>query len=213
MKKLILLGGGGHALVLLEALRQNGDFSRLLGVIAPDTGVIRRHALDVLLLTADKGIIPHPADEVELINGIGSGGEKGLRRSLFERYRRQGYGFATVIHPAATIASGVSPGEGGQIMAGAVIQPGTTLGENVIVNTRAVLEHECRIADHVHIAPGATLCGGIQIGEDTHIGAGATIIQGLRIGSGVMVGAGAVVVRDLPPASRAVGVPARPLTP
>ena len=213
MKKLILLGGGGHALVLLEALRLNGDFSRLLGVIAPDTRVLRRYALDVLILTADKGIIPHSTDEVELVNGVGSGGKKGLRRSLYERYRREGYGFANVIHPAATIASGVSLGEGGQIMAGAVIQPGTILGENVIVNTRAVLEHECHIADHVHIAPGATLCGGIQIGEDTHIGAGATIIQGLRLGDRVMVGAGAVVVRDIPTGNRAVGIPARPSMP
>src|SRR5579883_2905848 len=84
--------------------------------------------------------------------------------------------FGAVLRPTATIAhSGVTMGEGGQVMAGAVIQPDVRIGANAVVNTRASVDHDCILGDHCHIAPGAVLCGAVTIGEDTHIGAGATI--------------------------------------
>jgi maltose O-acetyltransferase len=39
---------------------------------------------------------------------------------------------------------------------------------------------------------------------------GATVVNGVVIGAEAIVGAGAVVVRDVAPATRVQGVPARP---
>lgn len=52
-------------------------------------------------------------------------------------------------------------------------------------------------------------CTGITIEDDCWIGSGAIILDGVTIGRGSVIGAGAVVTRDIPPASVAVGVPAR----
>ena len=49
----------------------------------------------------------------------------------------------------------------------------------------------------------------ITIGRDVWIGGGAIVLPGVTIGDGAVVGAGSVVTRDVPPASVAVGNPAR----
>lgn len=49
----------------------------------------------------------------------------------------------------------------------------------------------------------------VIIGNDVWLGARVVVTAGVTIGDGAIIGAGAVVTRDIPPASIAVGVPAR----
>ena len=58
------------------------------------------------------------------MNGIGSVKSTSGRRRIFEQFQRKRYRFASVIHPAATIATDARLLEGVQVMAGAVVQPG-----------------------------------------------------------------------------------------
>jgi UDP-perosamine 4-acetyltransferase len=154
------------------------------------------------IIGSDEDILAMKADSVELANGLGNRASRsspGLsgRRDLFGRFAALGYAFPVISHASAVIASDVAPGEGAQVMAGAIIQPGALIGRNVLVNTRAVVEHDCRIGDHSHIAPGAVLCGGVSVGEGTHVGAGAIVLGGVNLGAGSIVAAGAVVAKDV----------------
>jgi sugar O-acyltransferase (sialic acid O-acetyltransferase NeuD family) len=193
---IIVIGGGGHGRVVIEALRRDGVV--IAGVIDPARAVSALLPEGVPWLGGDEAFGKYPADQFRLANGVGSIGDA-ARRRVFEMMKAAGYGFTRVLHPAATIAfTGVTMGEGCQIMAGAVVQPGTRIGANAIVNTRAVIDHDCIIGDHVHIAPGAVLCGDVAVGEDSHIGAGAVVIQGRRIGARCVIGAGTMVRRNVP---------------
>lgn len=49
----------------------------------------------------------------------------------------------------------------------------------------------------------------IVIEDDVWIGAGCTILPNVTLGKGCNIGAGAVVARSVPPATLAVGVPAK----
>lgn len=49
----------------------------------------------------------------------------------------------------------------------------------------------------------------VVIEDDVYLGMGVRILLGVTIGRGSVIGAGTVVTRDIPPASVAVGVPAR----
>jgi sugar O-acyltransferase (sialic acid O-acetyltransferase NeuD family) len=194
MLPLIVVGGGGHGRVVLEALRSAGREVR--GVVDRNPAVATLLPKGVPWLGDDSALAAFPPTQYSLVNGVGGVGD-GKRRQIFKKLREQGYVFASLCHTSAVIAHGADLGEGAQVMAGAVLQPGVRIGANAIVNTRASIDHDCIIGDHCHVAPGAVLCGDVVINEDTHIGAGAVIIQGVRIGLGAMIGAGAIIRRDV----------------
>jgi len=204
---LLIIGAGGHAKVLVEALLASSAV--IAGVVDADPAMAGQALLGVPVLGDDKFVQEFPPDEIRLVNGLGSVGLPVRRKELFERFKTLGYSFAKVVHPSAVIASDVELGEGAQIMAGAVIQPGSRIGSNVIVNTRASVDHDCRIGEHVHLAPGVTLSGGVRIGDSSHIGTGATLIQGINTGARCLVAAGSVVIRDINENTTVYGVPAR----
>lgn len=204
-RQIILLGGGGHARVLADALRlQNLSIAGYSGPV--DGGELLP---GVPWLGPDKAVFDRPAAEILLVNGVGSIGDNSLRRGLFEAFCSHGYDFLGVRHPSAIVADGVQMGHGCQLPAGAIVNPGSRLGDNVLINSRALVEHDCELASHVHVASGAVLCGDCRIGEDVHVGAGAVVIQGMTIGNGAIIAAGAVVTKDVEPLTLVAGVPAR----
>lgn len=204
---LIILGAGGHAKVLIDALRLRSV--EVLGIADTDPDKKGQLLLGVPVLGGDEQIMKYPAEKIQLVNGIGSVRVTQLRRKLFEHFKISGYQFASIVHPSAIIAGDVVLSEGAQIMAGAVIQAGCHVGINTVINTGSVVDHDCHIGDHAHIAPGATLSGGVVVGENSHVGTGATVIQGIRIGRNSLVAAGAVVIRDVKDGTRVIGVPAK----
>ena len=202
---IIIIGAGGHAKVVIEALRQAGN--NVVGVVDTDAAKHGKDVLGVKVLGDESAMFGLDPDNSQLANGLGP---IELRRTIFERFRDKEFRFVTVRHPSAVIADSAIVGEGAQIMAGAVIQPDAALGDNVLVNTRACVDHDCDIGHHAHVAPGATLAGGVCVGDGSLIGAGATVLENVRIGAACVVGAGAVVVGDVADGTTVVGVPARP---
>lgn len=196
----IVIGGGGHAKVLIDALLLQD--LEVAGISDPTLTAGQAGPRGVSVLGDDEAVRRFSPDGVQLVNGVGSTGSTARRREIFERFVSAGYRFTSVIHPSAVIAEDVILGHGVQIMAGAVIQTGTTIGDDTIVNTRASVDHDCRVGDHVHLAPGATLSGGVSVGARTHVGVGAIIIQSISIGPDSLIGAGAVVVEDVPEGTR-----------
>jgi sugar O-acyltransferase (sialic acid O-acetyltransferase NeuD family) len=204
----IVIGGGGHAKVLVSTLLL--QHRKVLGFVDPKPSL--PPLLGIAHLGDDSVIFLHPPGQVRLVNGVGSIDSRVLRQTVYEKFRERQYILETVIHPSAVMAPDVHIAEGVQVMAGGVVQPGSRLGENVIINTGARVDHDCSIDAHAHIAPGVTLSGNVHIGKGAHIGTGATIIQGVEVGASSIVGAGAVVVDDVPPGVTVVGVPARVIT-
>ncbi len=204
-RKIILLGDGGHAAVLREALGPGQH--AVAGFTAPRSSQ-QAESGKHHYLGDDTTILQYARDEIWLINGIGSTSRHGLRRDLFTELRQHGYDFLDVIHPSAIISESLRSGQGLQALAGCIINTGCCLGDNVLVNTSAVIEHHCRLGDHVHVAPGAIVCGEARIGDSVHIGAGAVVLQGIEIGDHSIVAAGAIVTRPVPAGVMVAGNPA-----
>ena len=206
---IVLLGAGGHAKVLIDALLSVGR--HVIGCTDINPGA--NSILGIPVLGTDSVLSQYTSDSVRLVNGLGSVSRTDARRQLFERFVAAGYRFSRVIHPAATIGRDVELGQAVQVMAGAVIQSGCRIGDNVIVNTGACIDHDCRIGAHTHIAPGAVLSGGVSVGDSVHVGTSATVIQGISIGSEALVAAGALVIRDVVDRSTVAGVPGKEFKP
>ena len=207
--KQIILGGGGHARVLIESLHASGLVENIC-VLDKDRSLWGKVLLGVPVPGGDE-LLPELVQQgaTHFVVGMGSVGDNRPRRRLFELGLSAGLIPLTIIHPAAVFSKWAKIGNGSVIFPGAVVNAGALLGLNVIVNTGAIVEHDCVIGDHVHVATGSRLCGAVQVANGAHIGAGATIREGVSIGAGAVVGAGALVLKDVEPGTVVVGVPAR----
>jgi len=201
-----MIGAGGHARVLEEALNEVGF--ELSGFVAPSAEGSRLSE-EVEWLGNDDALLAEDPSAVLLINGIGSAGNTAGRQTVFEKYKNAGFDFLQIITETANIADSAVMVEGVQVLAGAIVNTDAFVNDNTIINTGAIVEHHSQIGAHCHVATGATICGDVTVGDGTHIGAGATVIQGITIGSKCIIGAGAVVITDVPDGHTAVGVPAK----
>lgn len=194
MATINLFGASGHAKVVMDVIKAQGDE---VGCIYDDNphcaamqGCPVRKAASVPV-------------EGPLIVAIGS---CQIRKKVSERHV---VAFAKVIHPSAIISESAMIGDGTVVMPLVVVNAEATIGRHCIINTKASIDHECAIGDFVHIAPGCTISGGVAIGECSWIGVGSCVKQGIRIGKNCMIGAGSVVVRDIPDNAVAYGNPCK----
>lgn len=208
--QVIILGGGGHARVLIDTLLLNGITPK--GILDIDPTRIGETVLGVPILGGDD-LLPDLLTQgiTHFVVGVGSAGNMHPRHQTYLRGLAAGLAPLSVIHPRAIVSANAQLGEGVQILAGSIVNAGARIGANVIVNTGAIVEHDCTLEDHVHVATGAKLCGTVSVGQGVHIGAGATVLQGITIGANVTVGLGSVVTKDVKPDVVVAGVPARPL--
>lgn len=203
----IVIGGGGHAKVVIALLLARG--SPIQGYVETDPSAVHQ-ILGLPCLGGDDRLAECAPDAVDVALGVG-GTE--ARSRIFVSWRARGYAFPALVHPAAFVDAAAGLSAGVQVMAGAVVQAAATVGENALLNTGCRIDHDCRIGDGAAVAPGAVLCGGVTVGAGAMVGANATILPGLQIGNGATVAAGAVVIEDVAPGARVAGVPARRMQP
>lgn len=207
----VLLGGGGHARVVIDCLRSmNSDMSVV--VLDNDSSRVGTMVGGVPIIGDDSQLEALGQKRPYFALGIGSTRPTPARAALFFKARQFGCRPISAIHPSSIISPDAVIGSGCQVFAGAIINAGATLGDNVIVNTGAVIEHDSAIGDHVHIAPRACVGGGVTISANAHIGIGAVLLQSISVGSEALVGAGSVVIRDVPEHATIAGNPAQSLT-
>lgn len=208
MKKILVVGGGGHAKVLMDCISSMGEFD-IMGIIDPKLPKGSEFC-GFPVLGGDELLEDWDEEDVRCALGVGMVEAGSSRKTLFEKIQKQGFLFPALVHRSVLKTPTVSLSAGVQIMAGARLQPDSKILENTIVNTGVIIEHDCFIGSHSHIAPGAVLGGNVTVGECSHIGLGAKIIPGIEIGNHVTVGAGAVVVDSVPDGLTVVGIPAKP---
>ena len=208
MKKIVLIGGGGLARILLDLIRSFTEYE-IVGIL--DSQLKVGQVIEgVSVLGSDDLLSKLYADNVKnACVAVGSIKADNRRKMLYEKARHIGFAMPTLIHSQAIISKNSRISEGVQILAGSIIQTGSSIGENVLIYSGTIVEHDCQLERNSHICPGAILSGGCIIGENSYIGAGATVIQGIKIGSNVTVGAGSVVISDVPDGVTVKGVPAK----
>lgn len=194
-KPVIVVGGGGHAAVLIDSLKLLGK--EIIGIVDPALPVGSLGPGGVNVLGDDDQILDYSPEKIELVNGIGSLPRGKIRGKKFRSLESKGYIFSSVIHPSAIVSKTAIVSSGVQIMAGVVIQTGTTIGKNTIINTKVAIDHDCVIGKHCHVAPGVTVSGNVIVKDRVHIGTGASVIESVTIGQDVVIGAGAVVTKDI----------------
>ena len=207
MAEVVVVGGGGHAKVLIGVLRNAGH--QVLGYLSPnDQGPV----LSAAWLGSDDHIRTLRERHSEAVAALGVGKvaiDDGSRLDLTGVFETAGFRFPSFLSPRSSVDCECELGAGTVAFDGSVVNPGTLIGRASIINTNATVEHDCTIGDDVHIGPGAVVCGDVDVGQGSIIGPGAVVARGTSIVAGVQVGAGSVVIRDIGAPGTYVGSPAR----
>jgi len=202
-ERFAVVGAGGHAKVVVDALLASGR--EVLGFYDDNPVLLGAEPIPGVKVLGDTKDLRGGLEKVKGVV-ILAVGENRIRCRLS---RRLSVPYGVACAPSAVLGRGVRVGKGSMILPSATVNIDTVIGEHVILNTSSSIDHDCTIGDLVHIGPGAHLGGDVVVGEGTFIGLGSSVIPGIRIGRWSVIGAGAVVTKDIPDNCTAVGVPAK----
>ena len=145
-RKLLLIGGGGHCRSVLDTAIQLNIYDEIGIVDFADSS-----CLGVPVVGNDDDI-PSLIREGwnEAFITVGSVGNTGIRRRLYEMVKKLNLAVPSLIDPTAVIANGVEIGEGTFVGKRAVVNTCSEIGICAIINTGAIIEHDCKIGEFSH---------------------------------------------------------------
>lgn len=176
MRKLIIIGAGGHGRTVAEAAMASSDFELAGFFDDAFPGLSQIWKIPVLGRISD---FPGFLDRVS--TAIVAIGNNRLRQNISSRLHIAGFELATIIHPQGIMSPSAVVGAGSAIMAGAIVGTEAVLGEGVIVNCGAVVDHHCKVEDFGHLGVSAAMAGGSILGEGTWMQAGSALGYGVKI--------------------------------
>jgi len=205
-ERIILIGSGGHAGVVIDAIQNRGvyDIVGLIDDFVPH-GTIAHGYPVVGNLQSIKDI----SEKLFCNNFHVAVGDNKFRHAAWLKLNEHCLKLITITHLTAVIAANAKIGHGAFIGPFAHVGSNATVGSLAIVNTGANLEHDSHLGFCSHMAPGSMTGGSVTIGERAWVGLGAMIRDQVKVGSDSIVGMGSVVVSDVSDKFIVVGNPAR----
>ena len=204
MEKILLLGYGGHAKSVIDAIECAGCYS-IAGVVDVADSDISYRGYKVIGNDDDLEWL-YTSGIRNACVCVGYLGKGNVRNRLYDNLKKIGYNLPVIIDPSAIIAKDAVIGEGTFIGKRAVINSNSSIGKMCIINSGAMVEHDCVVGDFSHIAVSAVLCGEVSVEKNAFVGANSTIIQCVKVGENSIVGAASTVLAEVPDNRRAVGI-------
>ena len=197
-----MIGGGGHALSLLEMVPNHDIF---LGYC--DCKSIPTMPLDYLG-TDDDILSEYSPLDYDIIHAVVYTDEVNLnlREKLIDKFKDfQG---ANLIAGTAVVTPNSKIEKGTVILHNAVINR-AIIGRHCVVNTGVIVEHGVIVGNNVFLGSSSVVCGDTKIGNNVFIGAGSIIRDGVNICDNAIIGMGAIVTNNITEKGLYFGVPAK----
>lgn len=206
-EKIVLVGSGQHARVVLYNLKEQGvyEVACFLDADPEKIGTIYE-GYEVAGTYEDLDCIRERFQTNKFFIAFGS---MHSRKAVYEKFVSKGWEAVNIFHPDAVISPDAKIGKGVLIECGCLITPNPTIGDNVVVNTGSQVNHDNVIENHVYIASGVVLSGGVTIRENTLLDDGVIVTLGRSVGKNCIIGAGGVVTKNVPDNTVAYGCPAK----
>jgi|TARA_B110000495_G_C23004739_1_gene593390 sugar O-acyltransferase (sialic acid O-acetyltransferase NeuD family) len=192
MKKVLVIGGGGHAKSCIEALSYHPDYS-VSGINDPNISV--SPFLHIPLVEGSLKDL-FPVHTIVLL-GIGFIKNPKPREKLINEIQSIGFSTPSFVSSSAYLASNSNIDGGTIVMHQALINTHVEIGSFTIVNSKALIEHDVKVGSNCHISTGAIINGASKIGSNTFIGSNAVVGNNIEIGNNCIVQAGAFLNHDL----------------
>ena len=198
MKKIILIGAGGHCASCIDVIEMQRKF-KIVGLIDNKK---KNFLLNYKIIGNDKELKKFSRKIQYALITTGCIKNSKIRENLFKKISNYGFKFPAIISPLSYVSKHASIGEGTIVMHGSVINAGTTIGKNCIINSKSLIEHDVVIEDYCHISTRSTVNGGVIIKKNSFVGSCSVIKQNLKIGKNCFINANLFLQKNLKDNSR-----------
>ena len=183
MKKILLIGGGGHCRSVIDVIEQEGKY-KIAGIV-DRLDKVGSTVLGNIVIGDDGDLIKLRQDYDTAIITIGFIKDISPRLSLYLTLKKLNFKLPVIISPRAYVSQYAKIGEGSVVMHDSVVNTGAIIGVNCILNTKSLIEHDVVVGDHCHVSTGAIVNGESQVQSHSFIGSNAvvvhqTIVQGFN---------------------------------
>lgn len=210
-RRIILLGAGGAAIELAEALieaARGGAGIQVLGFLDDDP---HARGLPEAGLGGRLGALDdaHRFSDASFMLAVVSHRNMRAREAIIARLGLTADRFHTFVHPSAQISPSAQLAPGVAVMASALVGPRVRIDAHAWVSMGCCIGHDSLIGARTVIAPRATVSGRVRVGDGAYVGAAAAIAPDLAIGARSLVGIGSVVIDPVAEGAMVFGNPAR----
>ncbi len=193
MKKIILIGTGGHAKSCIDVIEETKQF-KINYLLEQKLGT-QLNQYKKIVYTKKNLIELKKKNQFALIC-FGQIINKYDRQKTYEELKKLGYKFPVIKSKTSYVSKNTKILDGTIIMHRSVVNAYVNIGLNNIINTGSIIEHDVSIGNHNHIAPGAIINGNVKIGNNCFIGSGSIIRQGMIIKNNSFIQAGKVILKN-----------------
>ena len=145
MKKIILIGAGGHAESCLDVILLTKKF-KILGFIDKTKNI---NLLNYKVLGDERYLEKVKKKKINLHISLGFIKSPKKRIKIFQEFKKK-FKFPIIISPAAYVSKNAIILDGTIIHHKAIVNFGAQIGQNTIINTSAVVEHGVKIGNNCH---------------------------------------------------------------
>ena len=159
MKKLLIVGAGGHGSVIKEIAESMGVYQAINFIDdKSDIAIGKTDDLSKFRSEYDFAIV--------------SIGDNKLREKLFCFLKELGYKIPTLIHATAYISESSQIGEGTVVEPKAIVNTNVVVEKGCIISPGAIIDHDVKIGKYVHVNSGAVIMAGSRVKNFEKIDAG-----------------------------------------
>lgn len=176
MKKLILIGGGGHCKACIDVIEQENKYE-IHGILDINEKIGQK-ILSYTFIGCDEDLESLVKENYYFLITIGQIKSPEKRILHYEKLLSLNAKIATIISPLAYVSKYAEIGSGTIVMHQAIINAGAKVGKNCIINSKALIEHDSIIESHCHISTNAVINGNCLIQKKSFVGSAAICVQG-----------------------------------
>lgn len=202
MKKIIVIGNGGHAKEVYTLIKSLSLENKLIGFSIPENLINQEFFLN-------KPIIPISKINKEIHKVTVAVGDPNLRREIVENELPKDLEYINLIASQSYIGSDNNIGKGVIIMPFCHITTNINIGDHSHLYSGTSIGHDSQLGNFFSSGAGVSISGNNKIGESVYFGNNSSIKQGLEVYDDVTIGMNSCVVNNIYEKGTYVGIPSK----
>ena len=174
MKKIVLIGAGGHSKSCIEIIEENNDF-KIEAIVDPFIKDKKFQGYKVINNDDELIDIHKNINNAFICIGFIYKNNLTKRINIYKNLKKIGFNIPIIQSKNSYVSKKTKIGDGTIIMHNSFVNTNVSIGSNVILNTGSIIEHDSNIGDNCHISTGVIINGTCNVGDNSFIGSGSVL--------------------------------------